>query len=308
MLVFVMSGKENVEEQVLTRENCGATVDRMDRYNTLKVPTSDNSLNCPEVSVTVNKKKDDENYQLLADGYYNCVKQFRQGKVRLFNDDGVHCNVCYIFDIQTDEPLKELGTYLDDHNIPEDTTTSYLEYAQGFTSKRAPNVLKDLDTPLLVKNLDTGMDETVNLKEKLGLDNAELTPGEQYALVFVYARGTENFKKVIEHLTLQTPSGKAGAAVGALSFAAFTGGSVGLSTGVVSTLSVIGIASGPVGWIIIGTGAGLGLGAFAIVEAVSLHFSPSDPPSYLSLFRFVDWNKKTSRQVFTDELGCDFFN
>ncbi|MAG15786.1 hypothetical protein CMO88_01865 [Candidatus Woesearchaeota archaeon] len=307
MLVFIMSGKEKAEEQILTRENCGATVDRMDRYNTLHVPTSDRGLKCPETLVTVAKEKDDENYQLIADGYYNCAKQFRQGKVRLFNDNGVHCNVCYIFDIQTDNPLKELGTYLDDHNVPEGTEVSYLEYAQGFASKGAPNVLKDFDTELIVKNLDTGMDETVDLKEKLGLDNAELTPGEQYALVFVYARGLENFDRIINHLTLQTPSGKAGAAVGGLSFAAFTGGSIGVSAGVVSTLSVLGIASGPAGWIIIGTGVGLGTLAFAGAEALSLHFSPSDPPEYLSLFRFVDWDKDTSKDVFTKKLGCDFF-
>jgi len=285
MLYFVKAGASEASNEVITRENCGATVDRMDQFNRFNIPVSDRGLRCPTITLTINDKDDEKNNKAIADGMYNCAKQFRRGKKELFTNDGVYCSVCYIFDIQTEKPIEGFHTYFAEKTVPEESGETYYEYMQGYKSEGARNVIGDVEKKTLVENYD----------------EIKLEPGEQYAAIFVYASGEEHFKKVWEHITAQTDAGKAGLVGGGLSFLTLSGG------GVAAGLATAAVISGPVGWVVFGVGVGVGVGAFAAAEYFTHYFSPGNFPEHVSFFVFRKWDKETAREVLLEDLKCDFF-
>jgi len=50
MLLFIKAQISEASTEVVTREQCGATVDRMSRFNEFNIPISDRDLNFSEIA------------------------------------------------------------------------------------------------------------------------------------------------------------------------------------------------------------------------------------------------------------------
>ena len=310
MLLFIQGSASEISDEVITRESCGKTVDRMSQFNRFHVPVSDRSLNCPTLFFTIDdEKNNEENNQKIANTMYLCAKQFRRGNVELFTNDAVHCNVCYVFDIQTDAAVTGLTSYLRENTVPEKSGDTYAEYMVGYKTEGAEELLGKLEHELTVtkpagttpEGIDVPEEETQIVPADV-IDNFILEPGNQYAVIFIYARGQDNLQKVWRHVTAQTPAGKAGLAGGGIAFLTFAGGGTAMA---ISTPFIA--ATGPVGWVIIGTGVVVGVAAFAAFEFFTEYFSPDTPPEWASFFVLRDWSESNVRTLLRDDIGCDYF-
>ena len=300
MLVLLNSGEP---EKIITRENCGTTVDRMDFFNRAGLPIDDEDLNCPIVTITIDDNKDnEENSRIMANAMYDCATQFRRGKKQLFTNDGVYCSVCYLFDVDT--PVEGFYGYLLKTTVPESggEEETYHEYMQGFRTVGAEKILKNLNSNKVHTLSDDGstLTETnVGTPPLREIENMDVPEGD-YALIFIYARGQEHFKKVWKHVTAQSSEGKAGLAAGGVSFLTITGSGV-----IAAYIFTGGAVTGPVGWVIIG-GAVIAAGTiFITAEAITYHLSGDTPPEHASFFVFRKWDDRAADRL-ADELECDY--
>ena len=302
MLVLLNSG-----DSPIPRENCGTTVDRMDLFNRAGLPIDDEDLNCPVVTITIDNKDDNkENSRIMANAMYDCATQFRRGKKQLFTNEGVYCSVCYLFDVQ--EPVEGFYGYLLKTTVPDSSGETYHEYMQGFRTVGAEKILEELErqnavpTGALSENEEIipGTERTITPLDEM--ENMRVSKGD-YAVIFIYARGEEHFKKIWRHLTAQTPEGKAGMVAGGVSFLTFSTG------GVAAAYLIPGFAAtGPVGWVIIGSGVVLGAASYAAINAITERLS-DDLVEYVSFFVFKEWdtsNPDRAAHLLTHELKCDY--
>ena len=294
------------------RDRCGVTVDRMHAFNVAGAPVDDLDLDCPTVFLTIDEGKDRENSELMANAMYKCATQFRRGTGELFTEDGVYCNVCYVFDVP--KPVKGFYSYLIKNKVPGGSGETYHEYMQGYRSAGAEKVLDELQQPLETHYFDDEKQSDEEIKEILedprkSIETVELPTG-QYAVIFIYTRGQEHLLKVWRHVTGQTREGRVGLALGGISFLTITGTAGGAAFMVYMIPS---IAAGPVGIAILGTGAVLGAGAFVFSEILTHHFSQDTPPEHVSFFVFRQWdtdtdpdNPESARSLLADNIGCEY--
>ena len=305
MLVVIRASKQE-SETLITRESCGKSVERMDAFSRFGIPTSDTGLNCPVVGIKINSNDNEKNKDKIADSMYNCAKQFKRGKAELFSQDGVYCNISYTFAIQTTEPITGLQKYIfEEHIEQEPDKPTYYEYLQGFRSEAATKVLGELDKPVFVNELQTGKQKQVNFEEFL--NSATLEPESQHAIIFIYARGQNNFEKIYKHLTAQTTAGQAGLAAGGISFGAFAAaGAAPDATSVITGLVTGSIVITPVGWIALGAGLATGAAAYGGAEYITYFVSPDRHPEYASFFLFRKWDRETSPDELAYDIGCEY--
>lgn len=291
------------------RNKCGATVDRMHAFNVAGAPVDDLSLDCPTVFLTIEKGDDRENSELMANAMYKCATQFRRGTGELFTEDGVYCNVCYIFDVQ--EPVKGFYSYLIKNKVPGVSGETYHEYMQGYKSAGAEKILGQMEHPLETRYYDDQQSEKeINLEKPINsIEEVELKEG-QYAVIFIYTRGQEHLLKVWRHVTGQSEEGKAGLALGGISFLTVTGAAGGAA---VMVYMIPLIATGPVGIVIISTGLVAGVGVFVLSELITYRLSRDTPPEHVSFFVFRQWdtdtdpdNDNSARSLLAKNIGCEY--
>ena len=291
------------------RNKCGATVDRMHAFNVAGAPVDDLSLDCPTVFLTINEKNDRENSELMANAMYKCAAQFRRGTGELFTEDGVYCNVCYVFDVP--KPVKGFYSYLIKNKVPGGSGETYHEYMQGYRSAGAEKILGQMEHPLeTLYNDDQQPNKEINLEHPINsIEEVELKEG-QYAVIFIYTRGQEHLLKVWRHVTGQTREGRVGLALGGISFLTITGSAGGAAFMV---YMIPFIATGPVGIAILGTGVVLGAGAFVFSGILTHHFSQDTPPEHVSFFVFRQWdtdtdpnNDNSARSLLAKNIGCEY--
>lgn len=306
LMLSVIKASRQESETLITRESCGKSVERMDAFNRFGIPTSDTGLNCPVVVIKINNNDNEKNKEKIADGMYNCAKQFKRGEVELFSHDGVYCNVCYTFDIQVKEPITGFQKYIFEERIEhEPDKPTYYEYLQGFRSEGATKILGELDETVFVNDIETGKQKQVNFEDFLNA--AKLEPESQHAIIFIYARGQDNIEKIYKHLTAQTTAGKAGLAAGGVSFGAFaTSGATRAATSVAIGLIRGSIVVTPYGWVALGAGLTVGAAAYGAAEYTTYFVSPDRHPEYASFFVFRKWDRETSPNELAYDIGCQY--
>jgi len=253
------------------------------------------SVNCPANHLEI-ETSDDAARKTIADSMYNCWRNYGQGKLNLFKDEGVYCSVCSFIDVKSKEPITGMQEYLAANTVPDNSGSYYSSYLAGYATANAPKVLGTIRS-----NTDIA-----------SIDGIGLTGGKKYAVLFVYARGYDKMKQVTEHLTLQTPESRVGLATGV-----FIGGTIGAAaaTGIMLVMAL----SGPPGW------AGLLVGAViessvvissagAVAGGVagglsgylgSLSVAQKFPES-VSFIVVREWNG-VATQDYLKDFGCEHF-
>lgn len=261
---------------------CRASVERNARLHIrgFEFPTS---VNCPAESLTITDVKTAN--EKIANSMYDCWYKFGEGKLNLFKDEATFCSVCSFIDVKTDEPVTGLPLYLMDHQIPDKSGRLYYDYLGGFQTEKAKDVLGEMAT--------TRHDVLNSVTQN------ELTKGG-YAAIFVYAKGKDEFQKVVNHMLLRTTAGELGMAFG-VGFGATAGGSAML------TLVGIGVGAGPAGWVALAAG----LTIWSIAEAATYILSPDNVPEWASFIVLRDWDAKKdpdkTADILKNELGCTYF-
>ncbi|MEK6853962.1 MAG: hypothetical protein AABX60_01385, partial [Nanoarchaeota archaeon] len=154
------------------------------------------------------------------------------------------------------------------------------DYLASYKTAKAEDVLGKIEnTPLLAE-----------------LEQHELEGKSDYAIVFVYRRGIDEIKRIARHITGQSTESQAGYIIGV-----FGGGLAG--SGAFLTLTTIGVAAGPAGWIALGAGVTV----VGIASAVAFFLSGDAPPEWASYIVLREWNADETTNILKDELGCTYY-
>ncbi len=291
MLIVVMAvvflaftGKISMTaNDVSVEEQCRASVMRNARYHVVGIELG-SEIDCPTRKLELKKDySQKEAKEKLARAMYGCWRQFGQGKLNLFSGKGVFCNVCYIVDVNTKEPVTGFTDYL--LKTPSPTENMYYyDYLGSFETSKAGEVLGEIER----KNL--------KLEDQGYLSNKE---GEnKYAVIFVYAKGQDNFEKIKRQLLAQSTAGKVITPISAgVGIAAGVGVAVVIATAPVSVPVII----------VAGAAVGVGIGVYAATQLVGSLFNPDSPPEWAAFNFLRVWNPDETPKILKDELGCREF-
>ncbi len=267
-------------------EQCRASVIRNARYHIAGINLG-SEIDCPTRTLELKKEYDQkEAKEKLARAMYGCWRQFGQGRLNLFSGEGVFCNVCYVVDVNTKEPITDFTGYL--LKTPSPTENMYYyDYLSSFETSKAGEILGKL--------------ELVQIK----LEDYEISNEKgdnKYAILFVYAKGQDSLEKIRKQLFMQSAAGKITTPLAA-GFGVAAG--IGTSAGIVAYIAgapvtvpaTIVVGAGVVGGILVATG----------IEAVGLMFNPDTPPEWAAFNLLRAWNPDETPKILKDELGCQEF-
>ncbi len=271
-----------VANEISVEEQCRASVIRNARYHVAGLELG-SEIDCPTRNLELkNDLSQDEAKEKLAKAMYTCWRQFGQGKLNLFSGDGVYCNVCYIVDVKTKEPITGFTEYL--LKTPSPTENKYYyDYLGSFETTKADEVLGEIDL------------------NRIRLDDYEISnkPGDnKYAVLFVYAKGQDNFEKIKRQLLAQSAAGKVITPVATgVSIAAGVGTAVAIITAPVSVPVIV----------VVGAAVAVGTGVFVATQWVGSLFNPDSPPDWAAFNLLRAWNPDETPAILKEELGCRQF-
>ena len=268
-------------EDLSITEQCRASVVTNARYHIAGLDFS-SEIDCPTRKIVLEKESQEEAKEKVANAMYTCWKQFGQGKLNLFKDDGVYCNVCYIIDVKTEDPIRDFGRYLFETPSPTENLY-YYDYLNSFDTSKAKEVVGKLDL--------AGV--------RLEGDELSNKDGEnKYATLFVYAKGQDNFEKIYRQITRASTAGKVITPV-----AGVTAVAAGVSTAAIIVTAPVSV---PV-IVVVGATVAAGVAVFTAVEAVGLLFNPDTPPEWIAFNVLRTWNPDNAKAILENELGCSDF-
>ncbi len=271
-----------VANETSVEEQCRASVIRNARYHIAGIELG-SEIDCPTRKLELKKDlSEDEAKEKLANAMYKCWRQFGQGKLNLFSGNGVYCNVCYIVDVKTKDPLTGFTEYLLTTPSPAENMY-YYDYLSSFETSKADEVLGEIDL------------------NGIKLDDYEISnkPGEnKYAVLFVYAKGQDNFEKVKRQLLAQSTAGKVITPVA-------TG--IGVAAGVGTAVAIITAPVSVPVIIVAGTAVAVGTGVFVATQWVGSLFNPDSPPDWAAFNLLRVWNPDETPTILKNELGCRQF-
>jgi len=273
-LIFIRDVGE-ASYEFTTTEKCKLSVERNAKYRFAGINLGD-EIDCPTRNLVLDRESEEEAKMKIANSMYTCWKQFGQGRLDLFGGESIYCNICYIIDLKIDDPINDFEDYLMETPSPTENLY-YYDYLSSFKTEKAQSVVK--------KKLD--LDGIIT--------DSELSDGK-YAVIFVYAKGEQNFKKVIEQLTAQSSTGKVVTPI-ALGTGIAAGAGIGLA-----------IIAAPVAVpviVVVGTVAIVGVGAFSAVEYVGSVFNPDRHTEWIALNVLSPWNPDETPDILKNDLGCE---
>lgn len=250
---------KDTTEQETSKTICKASVKKAALMNNI-LRVFESEINCPTSDIYIDTK--DENFAKakIAESMYDCWNQFLEGKENLFSDENIYCSVCSRVHLE-DPEIDEFSRYLATKKVP-GKKYSYLDYISGYSTQGSEEVLGKLSIS--------------QLKE---LENETIYP-DDYAVIFVHAKGKDHLEKLSDHFSGKTTAGKIG----------YIGAGTAAGTGLV----IAALVSNPVGWIVGGS-----LGTASLVT--SYLYSPDNYPEWAS---FVVFRKYESSAL--EELGCQY--
>lgn len=287
-LLTVLKGASNAAESSADLAACKGSVIRNAqlRINGLEFPTD---IRCPARNVLIKEKESDKANDLIAKEMYYCWDQYGEGKLNLFTDESTYCAICSFIHVDTNQPVTGLQDYLTQTQIPDKSGRLYSDYLAGFQTTRAEAVLGAIkNEPVVEKNMQSSL------------------PGKNdYAVIFVYAKGNDQIRRVINHLTLSTAESKVGLAYGAFAgLGAGTAAGGAVATGLM-VAGAVGLAAGPPGWVVIGAGAAIGIAGGALTGWVISFFASPKVPEWAAFTVLREWNGADTAKILTDGLGCE---
>ena len=243
VILFYFVGKWNsAVDDAASVEKCRISVERNAKLKIGLLRLDADDLECPVRKISIGENvKQEEAKEKIAREMYTCWRQFGRGKLDLFRDDGVYCKVCSIIDLETDEDISGFSEYL--LTTPSPTAgLYYYDYLSSFETSRAEEVVGKKLPVIGHDGKETENTDKLQSSDSLGTD-------KKYAVIFVYAKGSDSWKKIKDQLSngvlhgssiiagVGVGSGVAGLAIGATLFI----------PGV--NLAVVGVAAGTFGLI-----------------------------------------------------------
>ncbi len=279
LLAFIgkISFKTN---DISVEEQCRASVLRNAQYHVAGIELGTN-IDCPTRTLELKESDSDkEAKKKLADAMYSCWRQFGQGKLNLFNENKVFCNVCYIVDVKTTSPINNFAEHL--MTTPSPTENMYYyDYLSSFETSRAGEVLGELEK------------QKISLKDQGDLSNDK--GSNKYAILFVYAKGQNNFEKIKRQLSGESAAGKVIAPI-----------AIGLGVGAAAVILATAPVSAPV-IAVVGASIGVGAGEFALTHFVGILFNADSPPEWAAFNFLIPWNPDETPAILQEQLGCKEF-
>jgi len=187
---------------------------------------------CPTKYYTLSGKNVDEIKYSLAEAMRTCWGTWGKGRLDLFKGEGYYCHIHSVIDFKDKNTrITDFSDYLANTNVDSILDISYLDYLTGYANEKADQAFTDKFKELR----PTGTIDT----------------SKTYAVMFLYAKGDEFIKDMLEGIGSTTAGG--GAILGTLG---------GVATGIliVKGLAVVGVSAGTfgLGGLLIGGGALIG--------------------------------------------------
>ncbi|MBI2664767.1 hypothetical protein HYX10_05515 [Candidatus Woesearchaeota archaeon] len=277
-----------VAEDLSVTEQCRASVIRNARYHVAGLDLG-GEIDCPERSIDLKGKSQQDAKQIVADAMYTCAKQFGRGQLNLFKEEGVYCNVCYVIDVNTEKPIENFGDYLMTTPSPAENLY-YQDYLAGF---KTDAVSDDSVVNKFQKFFNRDL-QVVDELELQTVKSADIKNNEKYAVIFVYAKGGNYIKKMVRQLAFQGAAGRTVTTI-SIGSAAAAGTSVGLALVATPAVPVV---------IVAGAAVAAGAAVFTATEFVGSLFSPDSPPDWAAFTVLRPWNVDETPDILTNELGC----
>lgn len=286
VILVYFTGQWNffVDDTTVT-ERCKASVERNARYNIAGLELG-SEIDCPTKHIIISGSEE-EAKEKIANAMYTCWKQFGRGKLRLFSEEGIFCNICYTIDLKTDSSVTNFTHYLLTTPSPTENMF-YYDYLSSFQSSKAEKALSDVDRESLSK---------LNKESLLETDT-------KYAVIFFYAKGEHWLDKATEILQKEAIAGGAAVAsagivigatvasgvVGKVVLVALSGAAASASTGIGVPIAI---------GIVVGTA--IGVGVYIGVKSI-LDFLETDDTEWAAFTILREWNAEELEKLECTEL------
>ena len=218
-----------------------------------KDSVSYNAIDCPTKEPTLSKKDEEAKFE-LAEEMRKCWDDFHEGKEPLFTDEGLFCHVCTIADFKDKYgTLENFGDYLAKTKVPNHQYT-YTEFLTNQQSKTGASINEELAKEIREASLDKQND---------------------YAVVYVYARGEDAIEEFQKYLNTDA-------------------GNTVLVSGVIGGAAVI-VMLTPVGWV--GTGIAAGVAAISFTVSWIADYFVAQDVQYASFISLEEYNAENLNKV-----------
>jgi hypothetical protein len=240
----------------------------------------DLEIQCPIKTYTVKSTLNDKAIKrALADRMAECWRTWYKGELELFSQEGSYCHVCYYITFEDkNKEVEDLALFMHTQR-PAWSDLTYEKYLTPFATQSTDKVEKKL--------------EYYQKYNQDGVEKAfpDLTTSNDYAVVFVYAKGLSAIDAFL--------AGKKTELLAGGTFSLLYGGMAMLAGGKLVSLSMTVpflSAAGPAGWVVLGVGAaGAGMGGLLFWLGAK-----DDNPDWMSAVILTEYN--------TDKiqgLGCE---
>ena len=279
VILFYFASKWNsAVDDAASVEKCRISVERNARLKIgeLRLGTE---LDCPVREISIGKNvKPEEAKEKIAREMYTCWKQFGRGKLDLFRENGVYCKVCSIIDLKTEENIDSFSEYL--LTTPSPTKgLYYYDYLSSFETSRAEEIVG-------------------NSLPELNRDGEELIKDKTYAVIFVYAKGTDTWEKIkgqFKNGILQGASIITGIGVGSKAGGIAAGGAAAVS------LLIPGVNVGVVA--VVG-GTVVAIATYAFIQKTAWDLT-TDQPEWFAFNVLREWQSSDESKNALEDLNCE---
>jgi hypothetical protein len=239
-------------------------------------------IRCPTIYQKVKGTNADAVNKQVAEGMRKCWGLWLEGRHPLFKEEGVFCHVCRVFEFETtNQIIPGIQTYMDTHLVP-DKSKTYTEYLAPYSTETFEELAPEgFDFSQIL-----GTEEDF----KASRAGAFLDTNKDYAAVFVYARGQDFVKNVMDFFGGRTTPLIGGGVMGLAGVSA-------VSFGMFATVKVLAtgsLALGPPGWILGGI-AITATGIFLLYEALG-----GGEVGWMSTMTLVEYN-----QTLLQNISCE---
>lgn len=262
-------------ETELPKEICKRSVAMHSSLNLKGVNFNVDTIVCPTVNFTIEKGAPNQEINArISKAMFDCWDQFNEGKAELFDSDGIYCAICHIIAFEEDgRKVRGLAAYQRGNYAP-GKQSSYSDYFQGYRSENSEWLYDELKMAY-----PSALDS---------IDAKELDTSKEYMTVFVYARGSQMIKRLLEE-TLKNP----------LSYVFIGGGIIAVSTGI-GAAAASGAYSAilqSVSWSTAKIATGTGIAALAWEYFTNTKVNPD----YMAFIAMREYSPES-----IDELSCEY--
>ena len=185
-ILLKFEGKiKEVYAEAIEKQTCKTSV-KAHALLKLKYADFSGEINCPTIYLKINDKKEDITKKKIADAMYDCWDQYGKGELELFSDDSVYCAICHRLTFDKEIKINEFTKYLATKQAPGGKVT----YLQFLNTKKTQNT-----------------DSIMELENKKVADSIDASKNNEYAVIFTYIKGRQNWEYYTEKSKYYLPAG-----------------------------------------------------------------------------------------------------